>query len=155
MDLFRKLFSGQPAEPSADPGGSETHDVRVATCALFLEMASVDGEFSAAERERILEILTREHDLAREDADQLTRLARRERKRSIDLWRFTHLINERYTEEEKIQVMELLWRVVYTDGKLEKHEDYLVHKVANLLRLTHAQLIAAKRKVLAEARGEG
>ena len=42
----------------------------------------------------------------------------------------------------------MVWEIIYTDGILDKHEDYLVHKLANLLRLSHEQLIEAKLKVL-------
>jgi uncharacterized tellurite resistance protein B-like protein len=70
-----------------------------------------------------------------------------ELKGSIDLWQFTNLINHNYSIEEKIRVVEMVWNVVYADGKLDKHEDYLVHKLATLFRLTHKQLIEAKLKV--------
>ena len=71
-----------------------------------------------------------------------------ELEKSIDLWKFTNLINQNYTLEEKLKVIETVWEVAYSDGELEKHEDYLVHKVATLLRLSHKQLIDAKLKVL-------
>ena len=61
----------------------------------------------------------------------------------------TNLINQNYSIEEKIRIIEMIWKLAYTDGKLDKHEDYLVHKLARLLRLTHKQLIEAKFKVIA------
>jgi uncharacterized tellurite resistance protein B-like protein len=48
--------------------------------------------------------------------------------------------------EEKLQIIENVWRIAYADGRLDKHEDYLVHKLATLLRLSHKQLIEAKLK---------
>jgi uncharacterized tellurite resistance protein B-like protein len=48
---------------------------------------------------------------------------------------------------EKRRILEHLWEVVYADGKLSKHEDYLIHKIATLLRLTHNDLIRAKLAV--------
>ena len=83
-----------------------------------------------------------------EVAAELTEAADKERKNSIDLWKFTNLINENYSEDEKIRVVELLWKLVYADGKLEQHEDYLIHKLATLLEIRHDQLIAAKLRVL-------
>ena len=67
--------------------------------------------------------------------------------RSIDLWQFTNLINQNYSTDEKLQIIETMWKIVYADGRLDKHEDYLVHKLSNLLRLTHKQLIDAKLRV--------
>ena len=67
---------------------------------------------------------------------------------SVDLWQFAQLINENYTPEEKIAIIETLWRIVYVDGKMDDHEHYLMNKLSNLLRLSHDQLIDAKLKVL-------
>lgn len=125
-------------------------DIRVATCALFLEIANIDSEFSEEERRRILTIMQETYGLSATDATEIARRAASELRDSVDLWKFTNLINERYTEEEKEKVVELLWSVVYADGVLEAHEDYLVHKLSRLLRLQHKQLIAAKLRVLHE-----
>lgn len=78
---------------------------------------------------------------------EIIETADKELKGSLDLWQFTNLINHNYTEEEKIKIIEMIWHIAYTDGRLDKHEDFLVHKLANLLRLTHRQLIDAKVKV--------
>ena len=66
----------------------------------------------------------------------------------MDYWQFARLINENYTMDEKVALIEMLWRIVYLDGNLDKHEDYLMHKLSRLLRLHHKQLIDAKKKVL-------
>jgi len=58
------------------------------------------------------------------------------------------LINENYSNEEKIEIIETLWRIVYVDGKMDQYEHYLMNKLKNLLRLSHDQLIDAKLKVL-------
>lgn len=123
-------------------------ELRIATCALFLEIANIDDEFSEEERDRILSLIKSEYGLTDQQALELAKRSMEELEGSIDLWKFTNLINERYGEQEKIRVVEMLWRVVYADGKLDKHEDYLIHKLGSLLRLKHKQLIAAKLKVL-------
>ena len=84
----------------------------------------------------------------RGDADALIAEAERELEKSVDLWQFASLINENYSNEEKIEIIETLWRIVYVDGKMDQYEHYLMNKLQNLLRLTHDQLIAAKLKVL-------
>lgn len=149
IDFFKKVFAKSQEQ---DVGGtaevSRDEDLRIATCALFLEIANIDDEFSEEERDSILSIIRSEYDLSEEHALELARRAMAELKGSVDLWKFTNLINENYTDEEKLRVVELLWRVVYADGKLDKHEDYLAHKLASLLRLSNKQLIEAKLKVL-------
>ena len=71
-----------------------------------------------------------------------------ELEKSIDLWQFTNCINQNYPIEDKLKVIEIVWEVAYSDGRLEQHEDYLAHKLATLLRLSHKQLIDAKLKIL-------
>jgi len=121
--------------------------IQVATCALLLEVANSDDEFSDIERDNIIQILEKDFELSDEYAKELMELSDKERGESIDLWHFTNLINEHYSIEEKIKIIEMVWKVIYADGKLDKYEDHLAHKLSNLLKLTHKQLIDAKLKV--------
>lgn len=133
-------------------GAPETRDerVRLATCVILLEIAGADNEFSAAECERIVAILRERFDLSQEDAEELIRYADSRRAESSDLWKFTNAINQSCTNDEKMDILREVWRVIYADGTLDGHEDYLVHKLAKLLNLNHPQLIQTKMSVLKE-----
>ena len=146
--MIKRFFGKVAARDATIEAGERRHDIKVATCALFLEMASIDGEFSEVEKRRIISRLKEDYDLSDEHADELIKAADEELKGSIDLWQFTNLINQNYSTEEKLRIIETLWEIVYADGILNKYEDYLVHKFARLLRLTHKQLIDAKMKVI-------
>jgi len=150
IELLRKLFSQGTGESFSARQQDTPHDLRIATCALLLEMANIDGKFSESERDSIIRILRKDYQLSVEHATALMEAADDELKRSIDLWQFARLINQNYPTGEKIQIIEMIWKIVYVDGNLDKHEDYLIHKLANLLRLTHKQLIDAKVKVIHE-----
>jgi uncharacterized tellurite resistance protein B-like protein len=147
LDIVKRFFDKTAPGRSGAGEGAAEHDLRVATCALLVEMARIDETFSASEMETILSILKDQYGLSPEDAEALIAEADRELADSVDYWRFARLINENYTNEEKIGIIETLWRIVFIDGKMDKHEDYLIHKLADLLRLTHQQLIDAKLKV--------
>ena len=148
MIVKLKKFFGKSSDRPMDKKETTVHDIRIAACALFLEMATIDGSFSESERERIISILRNDYDLSDEHATALIEAADEELKKSIDLWHFTNLINQNYSKDEKLEIIETVWKVVYADGRLDKHEDYLVHKLAKLLRLSHKELIDAKLKVL-------
>ena len=148
MDLLKKYFARTTDEKSAGKPVGTSSDVRIATCALLLEMAHIDGEFSELEKESILEVLKNKYGLSVEHAAALMQAGEDELEKSIDLWQFAKRINENYSTEEKTEIIETVWHLIYTDGVLDKHEDYLVHKLAKLLRLSHEQLIDAKLKVL-------
>ena len=142
---FFNILSNDNAQRTEQAG---EHDVRVATCALLLEMARIDESFTDEEMQAVLEILRDTYGLSQKHADALIEAADKELELSIDYWQFAKLINENYSTDEKIAIIELLWRIVFVDGKMDKYENYLMHKLANLLRLSHQQLIDAKLRVL-------
>jgi uncharacterized tellurite resistance protein B-like protein len=146
LDLVKKYFSNNSTAPASSEHPDSKH-ILVAACALLLEMAAADGEFSAEEQGVILSILMNDYQLDENEAAAIIKTAQAQRERSIDMWQFTNRINQNYSEEDKIRVMETIWKVIYADGKLDGHEDYLVHNLANLLRLTHSQLIEAKLRI--------
>ena len=148
IDAVKRFFNKATSNVSEASGQDTAHDIRVATCALFVEMARIDEEFTEAEMNAILSILKERYGLSPEHADALVKEAEKELEKSVDLWQFARLINENYSNEEKIEIIETLWRIVYVDGKMDQYEHYLMNKLQNLLRLTHEQLITAKLKIL-------
>ena len=151
MERLRKPFGRAKPKDRAKDTRADLGDVRIAACALFLEMARVDGEFSDVERSRVLAILKNEYHLSDGDALQIIEATDQELEQSIDLWQFTKRINQRHSDEEKINIIEMLWKIVYADGTMDKHERYLVHKLSGLLRLSHEELIDAKVRVIRES----
>jgi uncharacterized tellurite resistance protein B-like protein len=147
LDMVKRFFSKTKGKNSGTEKQNREHDLCVATCALFVEMARIDGTFTQAELETILSILKEKYGLSGEHADALIEEADKELDQSVDLWQFARLINENYSTDEKIEVVETLWRIVYLDGKMDQYEHYLMNKLKNLLRLSHDQLIDAKLKV--------
>ncbi|MGD8656249.1 MAG: TerB family tellurite resistance protein [Desulfobacterales bacterium] len=145
---IKRFFDKPGAEISKDTNRTTEHDIRIATCALFVETARIDEEFTDTEMDTILSILKEKYGLSQEHADALIAEAEQELEKSVDLWQFAKLINENYSTDEKIEIIETLWRIVYVDGKMDEHEHYLMGKLQNLLRLDHNQLITAKLKVL-------
>lgn len=134
-------FSAEAADRHPD------HDIRVALCALFVEIGRIDDTFTPAELDSVLDILKTKYGLSAEDADALIEEATRELDDSLDLWQFAKMINANYSNAEKMEIVELMWRVVYVDGKMNDYEHYLMGKLKNLLRISHKDLIEAKLKV--------
>ena len=148
INSLKRIFSPPASGDTEDMGRDPEHDIRIATCALFLEMARIDEKFTPEEMETVLSIMQEKYGLSREHADALVAEADKELADSVDLWQFARLINENYSIDEKMEVIETLWRMVYVDGKMDEYEHYLMNKLKNLLRLSHDQLIGAKLKVL-------
>ena len=147
-DLVKRFFGKVTGMNSKSVNQKPHHDILVAVCALFVEMARIDETFTPMEMRIILSILHEKYGLSQEHAEALVVEAENESKQSVDLWQFSNLINENYSNDEKVEVIEILWRIVYVDGQMDRYEHYLMKKLNNLLRLSHEQLIEAKLKVL-------
>ncbi len=124
--------------------------IQIATAVVLLEVAHADEEFSKSEHARIIDILRTQFNLDEESVQELMQVSDEELRKSIDLWHFTEIINNNYSAEEKYQVIEKVWQVIYADGRLDKYEDYVVHKLARVLHISHERMIEAKMKFLPE-----
>lgn len=150
IDMVKK-FLGKAKKKGEMRGGTDSyHDIRIASCALLIEMSHIDGEFSKQDQERIISILRSDFSLSEEHAQALLEDAKKELEGSIDLWQFTNLINRNYSSDEKAAIIETVWKIAYFDGRLDRHENYLVKKIAQLLHVDHKRLIEAKLKVKGE-----
>jgi uncharacterized tellurite resistance protein B-like protein len=140
-----KAFFARFAAP--DPQADDPdRRLRVAACALLLEMAYADGDFAPAERAQIEQALAGHFDLAEEQVRELIALAEAERREAVDLHQFTSLIARHYDEGQRLVLAELLWRVVLADGQLSQHEDALLHKMGRLLDLRPGFLAGIRKR---------
>ena len=122
--------------------------VQIATCVILLEVAKYDDEFSSIEEETMKAILKKDFSISGEAIEDLMKVAEDQREESVDLWEFTNVINQHFSREEKLKIMEAAWKIIYSDEALNKYEDHYVHVLAGLLRLRHADLIDAKLRIL-------
>ena len=132
------------------PAEGRTEDLnhlQVATCALLLEAAHADNDFTAEEEEAIARMVGARFGLDAEQTAELLHVADEERKSSGDLYQFARLINDSFTHARKLAVVELLWQVVFNDGVWEAHKDALMQKMGTLLGVRHEELMALKLKV--------
>jgi uncharacterized tellurite resistance protein B-like protein len=130
------------ADVAAKAGPSR---VQLAACALLLELAHADGEFTAEERQHIERTLVRHFGLDEATGVELLRLAEAERAQSLDHFQFTRLIAAEYDLGQKMLLAEVMWGVILADGRLSDHEAHLVRKLASLMQLEPAYLAQARR----------
>jgi uncharacterized tellurite resistance protein B-like protein len=144
--VSRRIAPAPPAAAAAEaPPQTDRARVQVAACALLLEVAHADEEFTPAERQHIEAALDRHFGLDEATRTELIALADRERRQSVDHFQFTHLINQHYDLGQKMVLAEIMWGIILADGDVAKHEAYLVRKLANLLDLPPAYLSQARR----------
>lgn len=150
-----KRFLDAIAPPAPNDHAAPAPDrVPLATCVILLEAAHIDDDFTEDERQHIFTVLKTRYNLGDDEVRQLMQEAQRAREESSDLWKFTHQINSTYNNDEKFAILDEVWRIFYSDGQLDGHEDHLAHQLMNLLNLNHKQLIDAKMRILNEVRGK-
>ncbi len=122
--------------------------VEVAAAALLIEVGRADYESEAEEQKAIIEAIRQGSGLDDTELDSLVATAQDSAERSTSLYEFTSLINERYSMEDRVVLIEALWRVAAADGDIHKYEDHLIRRIAELLYVPHSEFIRAKLKVL-------
>lgn len=144
LSKIADFFNTNINTTSTESAEEKSERISLATCALLLEMAHADSEFSDEEKSLIISVLKNKFSLSNNDANALIDLANLEREESLDLWQFTHMINENFSRQDKLDVLKILWSVVYADGKVDMHEEYLMRKLSNLLNMDHSDMIETK-----------
>jgi uncharacterized tellurite resistance protein B-like protein len=148
IGFLKTLFNNDLCNEMSSSKTGQPNRLHVATCAILLEMARIDGEFSDAERDNIISIFKNKYQLSDDEITSLIDASEEELQRSIDLWQFTNHINKICSPEDKRSIIETIWQTIYADGRLDCHEDYLIHKLSELLNVSHKDLIEAKLKIL-------
>ena len=141
QNLFNSLF--QEAESTSQ----NEHDDKIATSVLFLELAYADFNVTPEEEENIYSNLQKFFNLPKGEVEEIINIAKEKRNDRNDIWIFTNQIKKDFSRERKIKIIELLWQLVFSDGKMDKYEEALMRKISNLLGLTHGEMIQAKNKV--------
>lgn len=122
-----------------------------AACALLLELAHADEEFSDAERTHIEAVVRQHFGLYQAGAQELIAAAEAERSQATDLYQLTDLIRGSYDLSQKRGLVEILWGLALSDGEIAQHEAYMMTKIASLLDLPEEELADARKRVEAKA----
>ena len=129
----------------------EGHRLRIAAAALLVEMMRMDDVIAPSERQAAVEALRTEFGLTAEETAELLSEAERAARDATDYYHFTSLLNDHLTPVEKGHLIENLWRVAYADGSLDKYEEHLLRKIADLLYVPRDTIVAARRRAAGEA----
>ncbi len=147
FDSIKKVLSGDISKNSSDKG-AHLDALQIAVCVVLLEVAHADDTFSKADRAQIMQFFEEGARLSPETTEELLLLAEQARKQAVELWQFKHLIANNFSVEQKLNLVEAMWTLIYIDGKLDMREDNLIHKLSTLLGLRHSELIETKLRVI-------
>lgn len=138
---IKTLFSKKVLEVEADSTSAE----QLATAALLIEVMVIDGNLDPDETQSIAATLSRMLDLSNQQVDELIELSQEEVREATSLYQFTSEINKHFDHNKKLSLMTAMWRVAFADGHLDKHEEDIIRRVADLLHIRHSEYIRCKQ----------
>lgn len=133
-----------------DHGELMEEELRLATAILLIETMNADHTILDTELQAVCIALCHTYNLTEQEAQELLQLGELRVKDSTSLYEFTSLINDNLTHAQKIHIIEQMWRVVLSDSIIDKHEEHLVRRTADLLYVSHKDFIRTKHQVMEE-----
>jgi len=146
LERFKNLISDLMGEKS-DTNMFDENDHRLAAAALLIHAIAVDGFIDDEEREKVSEILQRHFELNENETAELIVEATEKDNEAVDLYSFTSIIKRAFDQEGRLNMVEMLWEIVYVDGIVHEFEDNLVWRVSELLGVSTRDRMHLKSKV--------
>ena len=145
--MIKRLFS-QVVDSIGSQGAADGQDredaLRLATAVLMVDVARADYVFEESEFDQVLKLIEQHFDLSPEAAAELVNEAGDKAEDIVSVHEFTKLLHENLTDDEKAQIIALLWKIAYADGRLDKFEDSLVLKISDLLYVSRGRVMRLK-----------
>lgn len=136
--LKNLIISNEPTAKHSE------QDIRIAAVALLIEVAKADHDLSDQEEQRLIEILDTLYELTGDDKQLLIDVAKDRSTQSTSLYEYTRIINDHFNADEKFQLIINMWKIAYTDEHIDRFEEHLIRRVADLIYVPHVQFIEAK-----------
>ena len=146
LSSIKKFFEDH-LQPEISDGTTNAKGIEYATAALLIELAKSDFAEHPTERQLIIAMLRDTFALADADLQELLALAESGTSDANDIFQFTSLVNDHYTNDQKIMLLENFWKVAYADGRLDKYEEQFIRKVAGLINLPPSEFTKTKHRV--------
>ena len=147
LKSLKEFFARNIQDSAVQCNSGVDHRVELAAVVLMIEISLADSSIDNDELAIIKKALVSHFNIAVEQVDELITLARREVDLAVSLHEFTRMLNDNLNALEKIQIIELLWKVAFADAVLDKYEEYYIRKIADLLYISHKDYIRTKHRV--------
>lgn len=121
--------------------------IELATAALMFELMRTDARIDEREQQTLTKLLNETFELPKDSLNELLSMAETAATEATSLYEFTSLINESYDYDQRVQLIENLWRVAFADQKLDRYEEHMIRNVSDLIYVRHSDFIRTKLKV--------
>ncbi len=142
------MFAAGETDPQG-PGQHTVDELELAAAVLLVETARMDDTIGDDERGVIVDLVRAKFELSDEAVSSVVELADEVAENAVELSRFTSRIRDGFDHDERVEMIEMLWRVVYADGVVHDHEANLLRRVAGLLYVSDRESGEARKRVIA------
>jgi uncharacterized tellurite resistance protein B-like protein len=146
-----KNFVSDFVDGEKHPSQFADNDYRLAAVALLVHAAAIDGDLSPSERDKLHAVVKRRFDLDDALTDELIEKATQAEHEAVDLYHFTSLLNRTLDEPGRARVIEMMWEIVYADGRRDELEDNLLWRAADLLGVSPRERIELRQRIARES----
>lgn len=143
-DFFKDIISNKKINIKPNSLESFKDEMVLSICVLLIEVSKSDDDYDDSEKEKIIELLKKQFSLNDDQIDILIMMADKKNDEIVSLHELTASLNKEYTYSEKKNVIKMLWDIAYSDGRIDKYEDYTIRKISDLLYIKHSDFIKAK-----------
>jgi uncharacterized tellurite resistance protein B-like protein len=145
LDTLRSFLTELTGTPRQDR--FEENDYRLAAAALLVHVTTIDGAISDVERRKLHSVIKYRFNLDDAASDELIGEATRIEGEAVDLYRFTSLLNRALDEDGRLRIIEMMWELIYADGRVNEFEDNVVWRVADLLGVSTRERVELRQQV--------
>ena len=150
-----KNFISELTGGQKHPARFEENDYGLAAAARLIHASTIDGNMTPVERERLRAVLKSRFALDDGATEELIDVGTRAENESVDLYHFTSMINRSLDEQGRLGIVEMMWEIVFADGRLNEFEDNLMWRAADLLGVSSRDRIAIRRRIAGETAESG
>ncbi len=142
LDQLKKLF----AAPESENQEPDNHQLAVAATALMVQLSRADHNEDERELQTIVDCAVKAHQVTRDEAEAILQDALDHADDATSMYEFTGQINEHLDQDAKQSLLESIWRVAFADGRIDKYEEHLIRRMADLLHLNHREYMQARHR---------
>ncbi len=148
-----KTFFAELTGGTKHPAHFEPSDYRLAAAALLVHVATLDGDLSETARQKLHAVLKTRFQLDDVLTDELIDAAAAADRDAVDFYHFTSLLMRTLDEDGRLRIIEMMWEIVFADGRASEFEDNVMWRVADLLGVSTRERIELRRRVAGEEAG--
>ena len=142
--MFEKLKSAFSKKVESEKPSFDT--LKISISALLIQTAVYDGVFDDIEKDKIKSLLKKYFNLTDEKLEELFLLSLKINDDSNDIQQFTRKLNENLDYDEKLEIIEMMWKIIIADGRIDDYENSLIRKISGLLYVKDSDVGNIKNK---------